>query len=238
MQQVGYYTSRKTYSYYEGLTEEYEGQQYSNGAHVLLNEALAYYANETGLDLAKYDSNKDGAIDAVYLIYSAPVDYKSDSFYWAYVTWDDDEGATKYGGKDAYYYLFAGFDFMKESVKGGYTNESYPVISGLKINASTYIHETGHLLGLDDYYDYYPTKGCNEGLGGADMMDYTVGDQNVYSKTMLGWLAPQIVTSTQTVTIQSSQEKGDAILIPLNFNNSYFCEYLLIDLYSPKRAAR
>ena len=49
---------------------------------------------------------------------------------------------------------------------------------------------------------------------------------------MLGWLEPTIVNSTQTVTIQSSAASASAILIPLNFNNSYFCEYLLIDLYS------
>ena len=189
---------------------------------------LKYY--ESRLDLTKYDYNKDGTLDAVYLIYSADVDYDEAEFFWAYVTWNYDE--TKYDGKDAFYYMFTGLGFMKESVNGGYTNDYYPEISGLKVNASTYIHETGHLLGLDDYYDYEENLGCNEGLGGADMMDATVGDQNVYSKTMLGWLDPQIVTSTKTVTIQSSQAKGDAILVPLKFNNSYFCEYLLIDLYS------
>ncbi|MDE6677074.1 MAG: hypothetical protein K2K12_05130 [Clostridia bacterium] len=228
MSSVGYYTSKKSSEYYAGLTATEDGQTYNNGDNVLLQEVLKYY--ESRLDLTKYDTNGDKTIDAVYLIYSAKVDYSDDSFYWAYVTWDYDE--TKYDGRDAFYYLFAGFGFMEESVQGGYTNQYYPVIPGLKINAATYIHETGHLLGLDDYYDYYAGQGSDEGLGGADMMDATVGDQNVYSKTMLGWLAPQIVTTTQTITIQSSQAKGDAILIPLKFNNSYFCEYLLIDLYS------
>ncbi len=230
MDGVEYYKSDKTSTYYEQQTEEYEGQTYNNGDNVLLHEVLEYY--ESRLDLTKYDSNNDGAIDAVYLIYSAPVDYGDDSFYWAYVTWDDDGGAATYDGKDVYYYLFAGLDFMIESVKGGYTNEYYPVISGLNVNAATYIHETGHLFGLDDYYDYAPNQGSDEGLGGADMMDATVGDQNVYSKIMLGWLTPEIVVSTKTITIKSSQEQGDAILIPLKFDNSYFCEYLLIDLYS------
>lgn len=231
---IDYYTSSNKYSYYERL-REYDSdyhEWYNNGDNVLLNEALAYYKDK--LDLTKYDANGDGVIDAVYLIYSAPVDYSDDSFYWAYVTWDDDDAAQKYDGLDVYYYLFAGLDFMNENVQGKNTNPDYPIISGLKINASTYIHETGHLLGLDDYYDYYPNEGCDEGLGGADMMDYTVGDQNVYSKIMLGWLTPEIVTSTKTITINSSQAKGDAILVPLKFNNSYFCEYLLIDLYSAR----
>lgn len=230
MDGISYYTSNRNYSYYESLTATSQGQKYNNGDNVLLHEVLNYY--KAILDLSKYDTDGDGCIDAIYLIYSAPVDYSEDSFYWAHVTWDS-ENTTKYDGKDAYYYLFAGLDFMKENVKGGKVdNQSFPEIKGLKVNASTYIHETGHLLGLDDYYDYYPNEGCNEGLGGADMMDYTVGDQNVYSKTMLGWLTPEIITSTQTVTIKSSQAKGDAILIPLKWDNSYFCEYLLIDLYS------
>lgn len=227
---VPYYTAKYNSSYYEKLTatDEESGQQYNNGENVLLHEVLTYY--ESRLDLTDYDSNGDKAIDAIYLIYSAPVDYGNDSFYWAYVTWDEDTAS--YDGLDAYYYLFAGLDFMNESVSGKNTNSDYAVINGLKVNASTYIHETGHLLGLDDYYDYYPYEGSDEGLGGADMMDATVGDQNVYSKIMLGWLTPEVVVSTKTVTVKSSQERGDALLIPLDFDNSYFCEYLLVDLYS------
>lgn len=216
------YATEKNSSYYESYRENYTegGETFTRtGEEIILTEVLAYYENK--IDLTKYDTNGDGAIDAVYLIYSAPVDYTNADFYWAYVTWY--YGDTKYDGKDAYFYLFAGFDFMDEDLDK---------MSGLKVNAATYIHETGHLLGLDDYYDYEESKGSNEGLGGADMMDYTVGDQNVYSKTMLGWIAPTIVNETTTITIQSSQAKGDAIIIPLNFNNSYFCEYLMIDLYS------
>ena len=224
------YSAQYNSSYYANYSEQYQqyGETYTRtGEEVILMEALAYY--ESRLDLTKYDTNGDDTIDAVYLIYSAPVDYDNAEFYWAYVTWY--YGEKQYDGLDAYYYLFAGFDFMDESTSRD-PGSGYDRISGLKINASTFIHETGHLLGLDDYYDYDTRSGCNEGLGGADMMDYTVGDHNVYSKMMLGWLTPTIVNENTTVTIQSSQASASAILIPLNFNNSYFCEYLLIDLYS------
>lgn len=105
-------------------------------------------------------------------------------------------------------------------------------ISGLKINASTFIHETGHLLNLDDYYDYDEQNGSNNGLGGADMMDYTSGDHNPYSKLMLGWIEPTIVTSTQTITINAFESSGDCIMLLLDYNDTYFSEYLLIDLYA------
>lgn len=217
------FQASKTSSEYAKYTEKVnvQGETWEkDGSALILEEALAWCVSQ-GVDLSKYDTNGDGCIDAVYLIYSESVDYDNADFFWAYVTWY--YGDTQFGGKDAYYYLFAGFDFMTENLDK---------MDGVKINAETYVHETGHLLGLDDYYDYYDNVGSNQGLGGADMMDYNVGDHGVYSKIMLGWLDPTIVTSTQTITIQSSQAGGYAILIPLNWNNSYFCEYLLIDLYT------
>lgn len=210
------YQASKTAKDYE---EYWDAAARIDGSALLLSEALAHFDNS--IDYTKYDTNGDGCIDAVYIIYSAPVDYDSDdSFYWAYVT--NYAGEEYYDGLWANYYMFAGVDFMDEN-----TAEL-----GLTINTETYIHETGHLFGLDDYYDYADSEGANEGLGGADMMDYNVGDHGVYSKIMLGWMDATIVTSTTTITISASATKGECILIPLSFNNSYFSEYLLIDLYS------
>lgn len=204
--------------YHSNVVNSYGDQYTEYGSDLLLRQVLAYY--EPLLDLTKYDSDGDGCIDAVYLIYSAPVDYVDYDFYWAYTTWY--YGEESYDDLYAYYYLFAGFDFMDENV-----NET-----DMKIDATTYIHETGHLLGLDDYYDYYPNEGSDMGLGYCDMMDDTIGDHNAYSKIMLGWTEATIVNSTTTLTIGNFESTGNCILVPLNFNNSYFCEYLLIDLYS------
>ena len=225
------YTAQHNSAYYANYNEtvsdgDYQYTEY--GSDALLREVLAWL--EGRINLTQYDSNGDGCIDAVYLIYSADVDYSSDSFYWAYVTWY--MGAEQYDGLDAYYYLFAGFDFMDEDADSADGFEYNGKIDGLQINASTYIHETGHLLGLDDYYDYYPNSGSDEGVGGADMMDYTVGDHSAYSKIMLGWTTPQIVTQNGTFTLSPFAESGDCLLIMLNFDNSYFSEYLLIDFYT------
>ncbi len=221
------YRTSKSATYYENYSGT-DSEGYSiTGDTVLLEEVLAYY--DRTLDMHNYDANGDEAIDAVYLIYSHAVDYNSAEFFWAYTTWY--YGAEKYDNLDAYYYLFAGFDFMDEKTAND-QGSGYDVVPGMKINAETYIHETGHLLGLDDYYDYESNKGSNEGLGGADMMDGNIGDHGVYSKTMLGWLSPTIVTDTQTVTLSSSALAQSALLIPLDSNNSYFCEYLLVDLYT------
>ena len=226
------FTASHDSTYYNNYNQtvdvgDYTYTQYGN--EVILLEVLEWLEGQ--IDLTKYDTNNDGCIDAVYLIYSADVDYQSDSsIYWAYVTWYS--GNRQFDGKDAYYYLFAGFDFMDEDADRADGTEYSGTIEGLNINASTYIHETGHLMGLDDYYDYDMTVGSGEGLGGADMMDYTVGDHGVYSKIMLGWITPTVVTESKTFTIEPSTTSGDCLLVMLDFDNSYFSEYLLIDLYS------
>lgn len=234
------FVTDKNYKYYEDYSGKItvDGETITKTGDILLLElALAYYAQS--LDLTKYDTDNDGIIDAVYLIYSAPVTYDSeanaDSIYWAYVTTYPTE-TQKYDGLEVGYYLFAGFDFMDEHT--GNSNdtylgqEGYTPYKGLKIMSETYIHETGHLLGLDDYYDYEDAKGSGEGLGGADMMDYNVGDHNAYSKLILGWVDPTVITTTQTVTINAFESSGQFLMVLLDYDGTYFSEYLLIDLYA------
>lgn len=234
------FVTDKNYKYYEDYSGKItvDGETITKTGDILLLElALAYYAQS--LDLTKYDTDNDGIIDAVYLIYSAPVTYDSeanaDSIYWAYVTTYPTE-TQKYDGLEVGYYLFAGFDFMDEHT--GNSNDTYlgqdgyTSYKGLKIMAETYIHETGHLLGLDDYYDYEDAKGSGEGLGGADMMDYNVGDHNAYSKLILGWVDPTVITTTQTVTINAFESSGQFLMVLLDYDGTYFSEYLLIDLYA------
>lgn len=246
------YTAKNDSSYYETNTKSVicEGEKVSlAGDAIILEEVMAWITPQ--IDLSVYDHDNNGILDAIWIIYTAPVVYDSsdnassssddESIYWAYVTSyaKDDSDNTKYDNLDLGYYLFAGFDFMNEYT--GNANDPYndttgqyvnATISGLKINASTYIHETGHLLGLDDYYDYSQNQGSDNGLGGADMMDYTVGDHNAYSKMMLGWVNPTVVTTTQTVTLNPFESSGSCIMVLLDYNGSYFSEYLLIDLYT------
>ncbi|MBO5866673.1 MAG: hypothetical protein J6Q55_01280, partial [Clostridia bacterium] len=209
-------TLGSTYGSFDG------GNDY--GADIL---KLAMDALEArGFDFTKYDHDNNGVIDGVYIIYSSPIDYDGD-YYWAYVTSTDDE--TEYDGLYVYTYLFASVDFMYEDIE---TSGSDYAIDGLKLNAVTYIHETGHMLGLDDYYDYNPGQGSDQGVGGADMMDYTVGDHNAYSKLLLGWVKPTVVTTTQTVTISAFESSGQFVMVLLDYDGTYFSEYLIIDLYS------
>lgn len=239
------YTANNTVNYYENYNKTISvgGENFSKtGDLLILEEIMAWLEPRT--DLTRYDADNDGILDAIWIIYSAPVSTDEDSIYWAYVTTygqDDSENNT-YDGLELGYYLFAGLDFMDDYTGNDNDQKYYDdysasdrnkyAIDGMITNACTYIHETGHLLGLDDYYDYYPSEGENAGLGGADMMDYTVGDHCSYSKIMLGWVEPTVVSTTKEVTIDSFESSGNVIMIALSGDETYFSEYLLIDLYT------
>jgi hypothetical protein len=87
------------------------------------------------------------------------------------------------------------------------------------------------LLGLEDYYNtdgeaYGPT-------GRADMMDYSIGDHTGYSKMLLNWTRPYVVSDSTEITIRPFYSSGDLILIKDNWNQTAMDEYLLLEFYSP-----
>ncbi len=209
----GFYTTDDPISYYEA---EYEtGYPDSD----LILELLEAY--DDLIDYSDYDANNDGYIDGIYIVYDHPVSYYSGSdFWWAYQTIFMYEEYS-FDGVEPLYFSWVGADFFFE----GSDN----------INARTIIHETGHMLGLDDYYDYYDSDPYDNsgGLGGVDMMDSARGDHNPFSKMLLGWVTPLVVESSMTVDITPFLENGDVILLIDDWNDTIFDEYILISYYTP-----
>lgn len=214
------YTAPNKSTYYEN--------QYNNGNEYvdydLLELALNYH-NST-IDYSQYDSDDDGYIDAIMMVYTAPVSFNYGSDLWWAYTYQYESTPTKYfDGVQADYYVFMGYDFIDEVVN----DNTY-----LELNALTFIHETGHLLGLDDYYDYDTAVGPAGGIGGSDMMDSTVGDHNPYSKLLLGWIDPYMTNKEDmNITLNPYTTSGDVLIIPKNPLTSPFGEYLIIDLFTP-----
>lgn len=216
-----WFTPSKTADQYN---RQYADENANMPSDDILDEALAHF--DSTYDYSDYDLDNDGYIDSVWLIYNSPVDYSGDdSLYWAYTTQTESE--TAYDGKKAGYYAFAGTDFIEPNQD----DASYDV-SDLTYDAHTYIHETGHLLGLDDYYDYDEEAGITGGLYGADMMDYNIGDHGPINKMLLGWVDPCVVSETTTVRIEDFSTTGNFLLVTNKTLSSIYDEYFLIEFYN------
>lgn len=200
----------------------------------LMKQAVSWYKKTYNDDCTKYDNNHDGYIDGVFLIYSAYDYYTGETYgedldgnlFWAYTTMDY-YSTSNLSSPNGGYYFWASFDFLYE----GY-GES-------KVDAHTFIHETGHMLSLDDYYSY-TTKDKNGTsyycpMGGVDMMDQNICDQDCFSKFSLGWNSPYYVDHEGDITISSAEDSLDCILIPTKkgeVKNAYD-EYVMLELFSP-----
>ena len=219
-----WFTPKFSKSYYENY---YDSRSGSDGSVRLLQEALSYY--DSSINYSDYDYNGDDYIDAVWLVYNCDVNYvDSSSIYWAYVYWDFEE--TLYDGKDAYYYAMGGTDFMYPTKEEAGTYDP----TGIKVDAHTFIHETGHLLGLDDYYDYNEYRGAVGGLYGADMMDGNIGDHGAINKLLLGWIEPKIIAGAGNTAIDllPFTTTGDCVIVADRKLTSIYDTYYIIEFYT------
>ncbi|OGD13500.1 MAG: hypothetical protein A2W20_00480 [Candidatus Aminicenantes bacterium RBG_16_66_30] len=173
----------------------------------LIKEALSYY-DAQGHDFSQYDNDGDGAIDYLCVFWTGPHGEWS-SFWWGYYTWFSDSS-----------YRLDG----KRLTNYSWQWELYSYPNGT-FSPSTIIHETGHALGVPDYYDYDDAVGPRGGVGNLDIMDST-GDHNCFSKFMLDWIAPTVV-SGGTVTLRGSGLYPDALIfmpgaVPGQIYNEFF----------------
>jgi M6 family metalloprotease-like protein len=165
----------------------------------LIKEAIASF--DGTVDFSQFDNDGDGKIEYFMVIWTGP-DNGWSNFWWSYKTNWSDSSYTVDGVKLGFYsWDWAGGDYA--SVNPVKPFEPYVVM-----------HETGHGLGLPDYYDYDDTVGPDGGIGGLDMMDSNWGDHNCFSKWIFEWITPTVVASgSQTVTLNPSGTSPDAVLI-------------------------
>lgn len=195
---------------------------YADPSFYVLREASKWYENNYG-DLSYYDQDNDGLVDAVWLVYDRPYSRTGSDTWWAYTYWDFENTSR---ALKPYTYAWASVNFLYE---GKYTKNGV-----LVPDAHTFIHETGHVLGLDDYYNY--DDDSNYGAAGKiDMMDYNIGDHCAYSKMLLGWTMPKVVTGSTTISINPFESSGDCILLrdEKTWNKTPMDEYLLIEFVTP-----
>ena len=171
----------------------------------------------------KYSKNHEGVLDSLYLIYDYPYqnDKKNseDSLFWAYTY--HCKSSSKVSN-----YSWSSFDFVGDKA-----------LSKHIVDATTYIHETGHLFGLLDYYNK-GSLSSYQPMGFMDMMDYNLGDHSPLSKYLLNWTSPYILNmgdkSSGSISIKPFSESGEFILIPRSdYNGTAYDRYLLISFFTP-----
>jgi len=167
----------------------------------LIKEALAYFDNQ-GHDFSQYDNDGNGTIDYFIVIWTGPNNGWA-NFWWGYQTSFSDSNF-KLDGKRLYQTRYS---WQWESNPYPGTFRPYVVI-----------HETGHALGLPDYYDYDSAVGPGGGLGGLDMMDANQGDHNCFSKMLLDWISPQVFNyGTRDFELNASAITQDALIVMPEF---------------------
>lgn len=213
--------------YDSGLTpqELYAKQGAKNtdgGTWYLMNAALSWYKTNNSTTCQDFDKDKDGYIDALWFVYNCPYYTKENKLqdtFWAFQFRNfENKGKNNANSPIGYNYAWASYIFM------------YGKYGANGLDSHTYIHETGHLQGVDDYYD---TTGKTSPTGKIDMMDYNLGDHNGYTKFAYQWSKPYVVTGNCNISLRSFTEYGDSILLSPQYNGSAFEEYILIQLYTP-----
>lgn len=207
----------------------------SNGMITFINAALEWL-EKTGYDLTEYDSDKDGNIDGIWFINTADVSSAS-STTWAYTSTTGGSGTVDNPAANCF--AWASVNFLDDS----YYKNSYQIdsLDNEDADAHVLIHETGHMLGANDYYSYSGTS--YSPLGNSDMMNRNHGDQNPYTKLLFGWVKPYVVYGNATITLKPSFYKDQLIIIPYNtktytknsnglVNFNTYDEYLIVDFYN------
>ena len=224
-----WYECGKAYSYYAQDAD-------TSKTISLIDDATNWYFQTNTSDKRKnYDKDGDGYLDGVMVIYAAP-DYVASSTdsndnLWAYCFWAQEPNNQNPSNPGLNAFFWASYDFMygNNSTKRAGSSYQGGDTSYCNVDAHTYIHEMGHMFGLDDYYDYSDNKYTP--AGSFSMQDCNVGSHDPFSCYALGWGKAYVPTESMTINLKPFVSSGEMILLSPSFNsyNSPFDEYLLLE---------
>ena len=217
-----------------------EGSSSMERYRELVSEACTMM--DDSLDFSKYDADKDGNVDLVYIIYAGYGESVSsiDSTLWpkAFVCGTDIK-------KDGKYVRLAGIS----NELNGHPDVHYSSTSGLLINGvGLFCHEFSHCMGLPDFYPTVSPQWTtangkqdfdaydNQGMEEWDVMDNGIYLYNGYSPTAytawerekMGWLTIETLTKEGKVELKSIDQGGKAYRIK-NDKNTNGNEYYIVE---------
>jgi len=175
---------------------------------------------DAGHDFSVYDNDNDGCVDYFMVFWAGPPgDWAT--FWWGYQTsWSDP--TYQVDGKRL----------------GDYSWQWESSPTGAPFSPVVAIHETGHALGLPDYYDYDDSVGPDGGVGDLDMMDANRHTHCGFSRWLLDWMTPTVGAmpalvgdGPQTLTLQpaASSPASAVVVWPGIGSDGIFGEYFLVE---------
>ena len=198
---VGPLTLSHPYAYY--------GQNDARGDDMRAAEAVAEAClmakSQYNINFAQYDSDNDGYVDFVYMIYAGYGEHYAGAnpdFIWPHK------------------WTVLGYDNV---VIDGKTLDTYacsPELNGLygheRSGIGTLCHEFSHVLGLPDYYDTQYGENYENDLvpgewdimsGGSHNMDgKSPSNYTVHEKFQFDWATPSLLRGSQSLTLHPSKE--------------------------------
>ena len=203
---ANWYEVAQPFSYYDDNSV--------NKKQLVLNAVDWYFTNNPSDSRSSYDSDHNGVYDSICILYGSN---ESDT---GMVRFENYSNATDSEHPGVKYHMWAT------------VFEALDDINHSDADSHVYIHETGHMLGLMDYYDY---GGDTRPAGGFNMQEHTTGSHEAFSITALGW-GKVIVPETDTVIELEDYESSHVAILLSNHpetHNSPFDEYMLLELFAP-----
>ena len=209
-----------------GTYQSYAGNEGTENAYKMIQEACKLLYQQ-GVDLSPYDTDGDGVVDNVYVIYAGygQADSNKPNTIWPH-SWNLSN---------------IGADIQLGNVKiDRYaTSQEINGQSNKPVGIGTFVHEFGHVLGLADHYNTMNAAASNT-PGAWDVMcagSYN-GDQNcpatftAFERYSLDWLKlTELNATTDTfVTVTPLEDKNAAFRVSIP-NKNY--EYFIIENRQP-----
>lgn len=209
---VGPVTLSYGYAYYG------QGESVSSRAGYMVTEACALVDDE--VDFTLYDSNNDGYIDLVYILYAGfgendPPEFisvASDLLWPAYWSVNGAGCGTNrrvFDGK-----TLNAFEYSNE-LDGLFSTAETSVVAGIGVAC----HEFGHALGLPDLYA--TVSASHKLLGSWDVMCYgpyndymhSPPSYSAYERFFMGWLTPTLITDPANLQLEHIATSNQAYMI-------------------------
>ena len=183
-------------------------------------------AEEQGLKFSEYDSNDDGYVDLVYVIYAG----YSECFTGTPTTciWPKSGIISAFEMDGKYIYRY-GVNSELNAFPGAWENPPYERINGIGL----FCHEFSHCLGMPDFYPTSTTaqNAFNPGMERWSLMDdgeyvdngYTPTEYTAWEREAMGWFEIDTLNTSGFYTMTNINEEGGKAYRIINNEDSSEC---------------